>query len=120
MSMSDEAVVALQGFSGTFAGEYIKDTGCAEKFNVGEYWVDLMCVSTLLQSVIFKVKRWYCNVLGLLNTRLGINRQCQSLQLYLLIGFYRITTRWHCSIELLIIYCILNIGTPITLFTERI
>ena len=55
--MSDEAVVALQGFSGAFAGEYIKDTGCAEKFNVGEYWVDLMCVSTLLYGATHTMKR---------------------------------------------------------------
>ena len=31
----------LQGFAGSYTGEYIKDTGCAEKFNVGEFWVDL-------------------------------------------------------------------------------
>ena len=34
---------ALQGFAASYAGEYIKDTGCADKFNVGEYWVDLQC-----------------------------------------------------------------------------
>ena len=33
-----------QGFAASYVGEYLKDTGTAEKFNVGEYWVDLRCV----------------------------------------------------------------------------
>ena len=38
--------VNLQGFSGTYVGEYIKDTGSAEEFNVGEYWVDVKYVQS--------------------------------------------------------------------------
>ncbi len=34
----------LQGFAAGYVGEYLKDTATAEKFNVGEYWVDLQCV----------------------------------------------------------------------------
>ncbi len=34
-----------QGFAASYVGEYLKDTGTAEKFNVGEYWVDLRCVT---------------------------------------------------------------------------
>ena len=34
----------LQGFAAGYVGEYLKDTSTADKFNVGEYWVDLQCV----------------------------------------------------------------------------
>ena len=34
-----------QGFAAGYVGEYLKDTSTADKFNVGEYWVDLQCVT---------------------------------------------------------------------------
>ena len=40
-----EMTLCSQGFAASYVGEYLKDTGTAEKFNVGEYWVDLRCVN---------------------------------------------------------------------------
>ena len=47
-SLKPDEVIMMsrsQGFAASYVGEYLKDTGTAEKFNVGEYWVDLRCVT---------------------------------------------------------------------------
>ncbi len=47
----------MQGFAPEFVGEYIRDTGMDQAFNVGEYWTDLKCAQMEAYTDTFLMHR---------------------------------------------------------------